>query len=265
MNETETNQSMNKRQIFLLFMRYIAVVAVTILLLAFMFEMSHPYDFGPGVMLLAAAIVFFYITIPVIGFWIYSFIKSISRRTKTDKILLWFHFADLLILGIGIYFANQPPLKCDAFIMEQNCKGETGFWMRNIAHSYRRMLPDSTRLHVEFDKSEALQSDILSKQDLKELENDLEDFCGCIGIDINNYSHTGYSTILFQRIGMGMYAFRFYDRPLTPEQQDSLNDDPCLIVYNDSTVFEFMAGVLGAQTFPGKNEYVEAQNKCKDK
>ena len=37
------------------------------------------------------------------------------------------------------------------------------------------------------------------------------------------------------------------------------------IVYNDSTVLEFMAGVLGAQTFPGKSEYVEAQNKCKDK
>lgn len=50
----------------------------------------------------------------------------------------------------------------------------------------------------------------------------------------------------------GMFAFRFYDRPLTPEQQDSLNDDPCLIVYNDSTVFEFMAGVLGTQAFPCK-------------
>lgn len=85
-----------------------------------------------------------------INLWQYSFIKSISWRTKTDKILLWFHFADLLILGIGIYFANRPPLKCDAFIMEQNCKGETGFWMRNIARRCRKMLPDSTRLHVEF-------------------------------------------------------------------------------------------------------------------
>lgn len=265
MNETETNQPMNKRQIFLLFMRYIAVAIVTVLLLAFMFEMSHLDDFGPGFMLLAAAIIFFYITIPIIGFWIYSFIQSIGRRTKADKILLCFHLADLLILGMGIYFANQPLQKCDAFIMAENCKGETGFWMRDIAHRYRRMLPDSTRLHVEFDRSDAQQSDILSKQDLKKLENDLEDFCGCMGIDIDNYSHTGYSTILFRRIGMGMYAFRFYDRPLSPEQQDSLNDNPCLIVYNDSIVFEFMAGVLGAQTFPGKSEYVEAQNKCKDK
>lgn len=265
MNETETNQPMNKRQIFLLFMRYLAVAIVTVWLLSFVFEMLHPEDLAPGFMSLTAAIIFFYITIPIIGFWIYSFIKSISRRTKADKILLWFHLADLLILGIGIYFANQPPVKCDAFIMEKNCKGETGFWMRDIAHRYRRMLPDSTRLHVEFDRSDALQSDILSKQDLKKLENDLEYFCGCIGIDIDNYSHSGYSTILFRRIGMGMYAFRFYDHPLTPEQRDSLNDDPCLIVYNDSTVFEFMAGVLGAQTFPGKSEYVEAQHKSKDK
>ncbi len=117
-----------------------------------------------------------------INLWQYSFIKSISWRTKTDKILLWFHFADLLILGMGIYFANQPPLKCDAFIMAENCKGETGFWMRNIARRCRKMLPDSTRLHVEFDRSDTLQPDILSKQDLKKLKNDLEDFCGCIGI-----------------------------------------------------------------------------------
>lgn len=256
---------MNKRQIFLRFMRYIAVVIVSVWLLAFMLEMSHPDEFMAGFMLLAAAIIFFYITIPIIGFWIYSFIKSIKRRTKTDKILLWFHFTDLLILGIGLYLANQPPLKCDAFIMAENCKGETGFWMRNTAHRYRNMLPDSTRLHVEFDKSDTPQSDILSKQDLKKLENDLEDLCGCMGIDVDNYSHSGYSSILFRRIGMGMYAFRFYDHPLTPEQQESLNADPCLIVYNDSTVFEFMAGVLGAQTFPGKNEYIEAQHECKNK
>ena len=106
MNETETNQPMNKRQIFLLFMRYIAVAIVTVLLLAFMFEMSHLDDFGPGFMLLAAAIIFFYITIPfiVIGFWIYSFIKSIGRRTKADKILLCFHFADLLIFNDSVNF-----------------------------------------------------------------------------------------------------------------------------------------------------------------
>ena len=61
-------------------------------------EMSHPDYFAPGFMLLAAAAIFFYITIPLIGFWIYSFVKAIRRHTKTDKILLWAHAADLEVV-----------------------------------------------------------------------------------------------------------------------------------------------------------------------
>jgi len=60
-------------------------------------EMSHPDYFAPGFMLLAAAAIFFYITIPLIGFLVYSFVAAVSRRPKTDKILLWFHIADLMV------------------------------------------------------------------------------------------------------------------------------------------------------------------------
>lgn len=252
---------MNKRQAFLRFMRWAAVVVVTVVLLAFMIEMFDPDDFGPGFLILSAAVIFFYITIPIIGFWVYSFVTAVVRRTETDRILLWFHLADLVILGFGVYLATRPPLKCDAFIMAQNCKGETGFWMRNIAHRYRDMLPDSTRLYVEFDNDGIPPSEILSEEDMKKLKRELYDFCGCIGIEIDRPSRTGYSTLLFRRVGMGLYAFRLYDHPLAARQQDSLNADPCMIVCNDSTVFEFRSGVLGAQSFPGKQEYVEAQNK----
>ena len=48
-----------------------------------------------------------------------------------------------------------------------------------------------------------------------------------------------------------------YDRPLTHHEQDSINNDVCLIVYNDSTVFEFGGGVFGAQHFVGKEEFME--------
>ena len=66
-----------------------------------------------------------------------------------------------------------------------------------------------------------------------------------------------YSTLRFRRIGMGMYSFRLYDQPLTPQQQDSINADDCLIVYNDSTVFEFGGGAFGIQHFVGKDEFLK--------
>lgn len=58
-------------------------------------------------------------------------------------------------------------------------------------------------------------------------------------------------------IGFGAFSYRFYDKPLSRQEKDSINNDECLIVYNDSTVFEFGAGVLGAQRFVGKEEFIE--------
>ncbi len=98
---------------------------------------------------------------------------------------------------------------------------------------------------------------------MKNLKRELEEFCGCIGIDIKNYSNSGYSTLLFKRIGMGMYSFRFYDQPLTRNQQDSLNAYEYLIVYNDAIVFEYAGGVFGSQTFIGKKEFLEKRNDVK--
>ena len=61
---------------------------------------------------------------------------------------------------------------------------------------------------------------------------------------------------------MGMYSFRLYDTPLSLEQQDSINANECLIVYNDSTVFEFSGEVLGGtQHFVGKQEFIDKRNK----
>lgn len=72
-------------------------------------------------------ILVFLVIIPLIGFWIYSFVKAVRRRTKTDKILLWFHIADLLLIGGSVYLLNRSPMKCDAFIMAEYYNGETVF------------------------------------------------------------------------------------------------------------------------------------------
>ena len=44
-------------------------------------------------------------------------------------------------------------------------------------------------------------TNVLDEQDMKKLKSELED-CGCIGIDINNYSSPDYSVLRFHRIGM---------------------------------------------------------------
>jgi len=256
-NDNGFNQSMNKKSAFLRFMRYVTVVLVTVWLFVLMIASAED-DFPDSLIIiyvLYVAIAAFFITIPLLGFWIYSFVKAIRRRTKEDKIFLIFHLLDLLMIGITAFLISRPPQKCDAFIMANNCKGENGFWMRNIADRYRNMLPDSTRLCFEIDYDQSYPY-VLSDKDTKKLKRELKD-CGCIGIDVDNYSSKRYSTIRFRRIGFGMFSYRFYDKPLTSHEQDSINNNECLIVYNDSTVFQFDAGVLGVQFFAGKEEFME--------
>ena len=263
MEEHPKKQPGSRKQVFLRFMRYVAVAVVTVILL-FVFILSIGLDeFDLDVAIFVFILIFaagFFITLLSAVFWIYSFVKAVRRRTNTDRILLWFHIVDLLLLGGIVYLHNKPPQKCDAFIMAECYNGEPVFWMWNTADHYRNMLPDSTRLVVEFDNDEMSQSDILSEFEKKQLKERL-DYLGCIGIDVNNYPDSEYSTIRFRRIGMGMYSFRLYHHPLTSQQQDSINANECLIVYNDSTVFEFGGGVFGVQHFVGKDEFLKRSNR----
>ena len=259
MENNGISKPINKRQRFILFMRYFSVAVVTVWLLVFLIASADKDEFR-AVGVIVVLILVFLVIIPLIGFWIYSFVKAVRRRTNTDRILLWFHIANLLLLGGIVYLLNRPPRRCDAFIMAECYNGEPVFWMWNTVDRYRDMLPDSTRLVFELDIDKGSQSDILGEFEMKKLKESL-DYLGCIGIDVNNYPNSEYSTIRFRRMCMGMYSYRLYNHPLSHEQQDSINADPCLIVYNDSTVFEFSAGVLGAQTFPGKQEFLEAQKK----
>ena len=259
-NDYEASRPANKERPFLRFMRYADVAIVTLCLLALLIYSTDTKDDGFVYLFLFFAVVAFYITIPIIGLWIYSFAKAITRRTKTDRILLWFHVADLLLLGMIVYMCNLPPGNAMPSSWLNIMKGENGNRMRGIAEHYRCMLPDSSRLVVELGDDSMPQPSVLSEQDTKRLESELED-CGCIGIDINNYSSPDYSRLRFRRVGMGMYSFRLYDYPLSRQRQDSINANECLIVYNDSTVFEFGGGVIGVQYFVGKHEFLETRNK----
>ena len=90
------------------------------------------------------------------------------------------------------------------------------------------------------------------------------DVVDCIGIRTDNYNLANYTEFIFRRKGIGLYSFRLYDTPLTPAEQDSLNANECLIVYNDSTVFEFAGGAPGAQKYIGKQEFLAKKVQSKD-
>lgn len=260
MDDNEVKRSHNKKGNFLLIMRYISVALATVWLFVLMIASMAPDDLM-FLLVLVFALISFIITIPIIGFWIYSFIKAIPLHTKADKVLMCFHIADIFMLGISMYCGYKLIHRCDAFIMADFCRGENGYWMRHVARSYRDMLPDSTRLSVEFETFGIPQSDILSEEEMKRLKEKIEDYCSCIGLDVDNYSNSGYVTLRFRRVGMGMYSYRLYDKPLTREQQDSLNSDCTLIVYNDSTVFVYGSGAFGDMSFPGKKEFLERNKK----
>lgn len=252
-----TNQTVNKRKAILQFMRCVSVFAVTIWLLVLLSASLNTNEWHM-ITWITIAVYFFFFTIPVLGFWIYSFIKAVKTRTKTDIILLIFHIADLLLLGTAIYLANHRD--CSANVMAEHYEMD-GDWMRNIAKYERLILPDSTRLVIEFGEDECIpQANYLNKRFLKKLKTYLDDVC-CIGIEIDNYQLKDYTKFRFRRVGMGMYSFRLYDTPLSLEQQDSINANECLIVYNDSTVFEFSSEVLGVQHFVGKQEFIDKRNK----
>lgn len=74
MENNEINQTMNKKQTFLRFMRYVAVAVVTVWLLVLFIASTDKDDFL-ATFIVVASIVVFFLTIPIIGFWIYSIVR----------------------------------------------------------------------------------------------------------------------------------------------------------------------------------------------
>lgn len=249
------NMSACKKSGFLRAMRYVSVGIATLWLFVLMMTSVDTSDFK-FIMTIWIALILYFITIPVIAFWIYSFIKAIFRRTGEDKMFLTVQIFDLVMLGTAALLISRPSLKCNADIMAEYYNSDNGLWMRDITAHYRNMLSDSTMLYFEIDYDKEFHPYVLSDEDTERLRKELKDH-GCIGIDVDNYTNWGYSRIRFRRVGMGMYSFRLYDKPLTIDQQDSINKDYHLIVYNDSTVFEFGGGAFGGDSFAGKKEFMK--------
>lgn len=262
MHNSRRNNLRNNRTTFLRFMRYMSVSIVTAVLLLMAVIVSpannSDSDFAIFIFIFIAGILFF-ITIPIIGFWIYSLVKSVKGQTKTDRLLLYLHIADILLLGLIIYLGHR--LDCNAEVMVEHYE-KYAHEMRNVAKYARDMIPDvGGELVYEFgDNHHVSHNPVPSDRQLNDLRVKL-DSIDSIGIETDNQGRRDYTAIRFRRKGMGMYSFRLYDIALTPAQRDSMNDNECLIVYNDSTVFEFGGGAVGVKYFVGKQEFLDGLDK----
>ena len=244
----------NRWESFQQAMRYTVVIGATLVLIV-MAIVRLVFEENMDLVLLLFFMVlaqFFFLSIPAAALWIYSFIKSLWRSTKTDKILLYFHVADILL--IAYLFFSKPD--CDADIMAEHYE-KYADEMHNVVEQTRRMLPDSTSLVIEFGSQDYMaETDLLDNSQKENLRQSLEDI-GCIGIEVDKCGDRGYATLRFRRIGMGMYSFMLFDKPLLTAQRDSINDDYRMLFYNDSTAFEYGGGAIGNQRFLGKEEFLE--------
>lgn len=207
----------------------------------------------------------FYISIPLTGVWIYSFFRSLFRfrQTKTDRQLLYFHCADIVLFISIILLLFRPDMRCDADIMSKHYEANKDD-MRQLIRTMREELPESIFYVTEFDDFGKLPEDsILSTEQTKRLSKEL-DRIGCRGIEINTSGNVDYGTLRFRREGMGLYSFRLYEHPLDKCQKDSLDNLSQLIVYDDSTVFEYGGGVWGPQDFIGKKDFLRERNGVRD-
>lgn len=255
-NKLEARDKIVKRIVLVL--RYISVVLVTVGLFALSVSATDKYD-SRFFILFIAAVASVSLFWPVYLIWIYSFIKSFRKHTKSDKILFWCHWGDILLFVSAVILASKPTFHCNADIMAEHCE-LYGSEMKHILSETRAILPDSTSLWIEFGEDyNPAKYPKLNIEQQHELRHSLENV-GCIGLEIYG-EQKDYSSIRFRRVGMDMYTFRILEKPLTAEQRDSINRIINLIVYNDTIVFEHGVGVCGSLCFPGKEEFLEKLNK----
>lgn len=231
------------------------IVVITMIVLGFVPFLVLVYDDVALLMLFMACAVLWFLVIPFVCGWIYSFVKSIRCRAKHDKILLTLHFVNI-IQFIIICTLNTT---CSAEIMEAHYiehKQEFQTFIDNTRHK----LPDSTSIDIEFNRrgeiDRLLTNTEIDQSFINELRSDLEKI-GCRGFSTNNYNSTNCSVFLFRRIDLGAYYFYLYTHPLTDEEVDKFNNDPGYIVYDRQTLLYYGGGAIGTQEFIGKEEYLQ--------
>lgn len=170
--------------------------------------------------------------------------------------------------------------KCDAEIMEQHYI-KYGDRMEQIYIDLKNKLKSGCSVSIEFengnvsifhfsdginemelnwDPSQEKIDSLLCESGLdrsafERLEQNLAEI-GCISISTQPDSVGSYS-IGFRRIGMGMYYYRIYNKPLSLEDQKEVSHSNTSILYSPTVSFNYAGGAIGNQIFIGKEEYLK--------
>ncbi len=219
----------------------------------------------------------FWLFIPANIITCISFFWSLNCRTKHKKILLVLNIINILLV---LFWWFNPANKCDAEIMEQHYI-KYGDRMKQIYEELNNKLNSDCSVSIEFENGnvsmfhfkdgiEELESNWdpseekidsllcesgLDRCSLKRLEQNLEEI-GCISISVQPDSVGSYS-IGFRRIGMGMYYYQIYNKPLSIEEQEEIRESDASILYSPTVAFKYAGGAIGNQVFIGKEDYLK--------
>lgn len=177
------------------------------------------------------------------------------------------------LLFIACSLIPNPKSSCNPDIMAKHYE-EHKAEMRELCDYMQSVLDDSTAIQLEFEgnkqgifrvksadsdsfswevdsdsKRDSLMQVVgLTEEEYVNIRKKLKTM-GCIGVEASrNYPES--TEIWFRRIGMWMYSFVLYKRPMNKEEKENALNDDMLIPYNDSTLFHYGGGAIGLQVFP---------------
>ena len=223
----------------------------------------------------------FWLFIPVIIISGISFFYSLKCNNKHKKILLMLHIINILLL---LFWFFNPSNKCDADIMEKHYT-KYGDRMEQIYRNlYDKLTPECyvgiafehghvsmfhfsngiDEMESNWDPSEEKIDSLLfqcglDRSSLKWLEKKLKEI-GCYSISMRTDSDESFC-VGFRRIGMGIYFYQIYHKPLSLDEQREINESDASILYTPYVVFRYGGGAIGPQNFIGKEEYMKKKEK----
>ena len=212
--------------------------------------------------------------VPIFSFFLFiiAFIKSCRFKTMWHKVMFVCGIATFLLF-IACSLIPNPKSSCNPDIMAKHYE-EHKAEMREFCDYMQSVLDDSTAIQLEFEgnkqgifsvksadsdsfswgvdsdsKRDSLMQVVgLTEEEYVNIRKKLKTM-GCIGVEASrNYPES--MEIWFRRIGMGMYSFVLYKRPMNKEEKENALNDDMLIPYNDSTLFHYGGGAIGLQVFP---------------
>ena len=216
----------------------------------------------------------FWFVIPLIVWAIIVFLQSFWTKGLLWKIYKIWGCAIILLLVAFFISPTRFGTRCDPDIMAEHYE-QNKYEMQELIDYANESIDDGARMMMEFEhgdithflvqrKNDSIwtsKSDVVSKDwketlmqivglDSNELNNIRRKLrrIGCISIETATI-HSDYTNIGFRRVGLGMYSYRIYNRPMNAEEKKKYDEDPMFIPYTDRVVFEYGGGAVGPQTF----------------